>query len=102
MRQSGYGRKADVWSLGCVLIEMSTAVSPWGAFDNHLAAMVRIAMSEETPPIPSHLSSACSDLISLCTRRAPEERPSASHLLAHNFVAGGDLSASMQDDSWGG
>merc|ERR1712050_466236 len=59
MRQSEYGRKADIWSIGCVLIEMSTASAPWGHFDNCLAAMVRIAMSEETPPVPSRLSSNC-------------------------------------------
>ncbi|CAK0856812.1 unnamed protein product [Prorocentrum cordatum] len=77
MRQSGYGRKADIWSLGCVIIEMSTAEPPWGTFDNCLAAMVRIAMSDETPPVPAHLSEACRDLVRLCTRRDPEQRPTA-------------------------
>jgi serine/threonine protein kinase len=24
-----YGRRVDVWSFGCVLIEMSTAEHPW-------------------------------------------------------------------------
>lgn len=100
MRQSGYGRKADVWSLGCVLIEMSTAIAPWGTFDNHLAAMVRIAMSEETPPVPGHLSRVCQEMIALCTRRAPEERPGAFQLLAHEFVAGA-LEQTAMDDSWG-
>jgi len=88
MRQAEYGRKADIWSIGCVLIEMSVAAAPWGHFDNCLAAMVRIAMSDETPPVPEHLSDVCRDLIGACTRRAPEERPSASQLLRHEFVAG--------------
>lgn len=26
---TGYGRKCDVWSIGCVLIEMATAKHPW-------------------------------------------------------------------------
>jgi len=99
MRQAEYGRKADVWSLGCVLIEMSTAAVPWGHFDNCLAAMIRIAMSDETPPVPGHLSEVCRDLIAICTRRAPEERPSASQLLRHEFVAG-DLHPSAIDESW--
>jgi len=32
----GHGRKADIWSLGCVFIEMVTAERPWGShtFDN--------------------------------------------------------------------
>merc|ERR1719195_557895 len=82
MRQAEYGRKADIWSLGCVLIEMSTAAAPWGHFDNQLAAMVRIAMSDETPPVPKHLSQVCRSAIALCTRRAPEERPSAKSAAA--------------------
>mmetsp|Transcript_44523 Transcript_44523/g.142759 ORF Transcript_44523/g.142759 Transcript_44523/m.142759 type:complete len:770 (+) Transcript_44523:107-2416(+) len=101
MRQSDYGRKADIWSLGCVLIEMSTASPPWGFFDNHLAAMVRIAMSEETPPVPGHLSAALRSMIISCTRRAPEERPSATQLLGHEFLEGCCDRGLGLEDSWG-
>lgn len=93
MCQSGYGRKADIWSLGCVLIEMSTASAPWGTFDNCLAAMVRIAMSNETPAVPPHLSDICRDFAGLCTKRVPEERPDATELLQHALVAGSALHA---------
>jgi len=88
MRQSGYGSKADIWSLGCVLIEMGTASNPWGEFDNPFSAMVRIAMSDETPPIPDHLSEVCRSFITACTFRSPEERLGAVELLDHPFVAG--------------
>ena len=31
---TGYGRKCDVWSIGCVVIQMSTAKPPWaGTYD---------------------------------------------------------------------
>ena len=31
---TGYGRKCDVWSIGCVIIQMSTAKPPWaGTYD---------------------------------------------------------------------
>lgn len=100
MRQSGYGRKADIWSLGCVLIEMSTASPPWGRFDNCLAAMVRIAMSEETPPVPEHLSPACREIIGSCTRRSPEERPSAAQLWDYDFLRGSGDDLSAADESW--
>lgn len=95
----GYGRKADIWSLGCCVIEMSTAEPPWGTFDNCLAAMVRIAMSEETPPVPEHLSATCREFVSICTRRAPQERPDAADLLQYDFVSGSSRSAI--DESWG-
>lgn len=98
MRQSSYGRKADVWSLGCVVIEMTSASPPWGTFDNGLAAMVRIAMSEETPAVPQHLSAACRDLIVQCTDRAPQRRPDTEKLLEHEFLCG--ACRSMIDESW--
>lgn len=100
MRQSGYGRKADIWSLGCVLIEMCTAAAPWGKFDNCLAAMVRIAMSEEMPPLPLHASQVCQNFIRQCTRRCPDERPTAAQLLEHEFIVGG-LNGTNVDESWG-
>jgi serine/threonine protein kinase len=99
MCQSGYGRKADIWSLGCVVIEMSTAAPPWGNFDNCLAAMARIAMSEDTPPVPEHLSVVAKNFISLCVSRVPQERPDAVELLKHDFVEG--CNRSSNDDSWG-
>lgn len=86
IKQMPYGRKADIWSLGCLLIEMSTASHPWGEFDNMVAAMVRIGMSEDTPPIPEHLSELGKDFIRRCTLRDPSLRPTAWELTQDEFV----------------
>merc|ERR1712048_1485059 len=64
IQQTGYGRRSDVWSLGCVVIEMATAQHPWGSFDNPMAAMVKIGMSHATPPLPDNVSEICRDFIS--------------------------------------
>lgn len=85
----GSGRKADIWSFGCTIIEMATAEKPWGrhAFDNMLFGLNRIANSSETPPIPESASPACRDVITLCTQRAESRRPSAVELMMHEFHA---------------
>jgi mitogen-activated protein kinase kinase kinase len=86
--QGGHGRKADIWSLGCVFIEMATAEKPWGnnAFENFLQAMRHIDASDASPPIPATLPGKAYDLISQCVQRDPHYRPKASELLVHDFV----------------
>eukprot|EP00930_Biecheleria_cincta_P032023 TRINITY_DN22223_c0_g2_i1.p1 TRINITY_DN22223_c0_g2~~TRINITY_DN22223_c0_g2_i1.p1 ORF type:complete len:472 (+),score=83.81 TRINITY_DN22223_c0_g2_i1:39-1418(+) len=85
--QTGYGLAADVWSFGCVVLEMVTASSPWGSFDNPLAACYRIAMSNETPAVPESLSKTCQDFLDCCLRRDAVVRLSARELLLHAFVS---------------
>jgi len=88
LQDAGHGRRADIWSLGCVLIEIATAADPWGpkAFDNIMQAMHVISSSERTPPIPDALPDSARSLIRQCVQRSPEERPSASRLLLHPFL----------------
>merc|ERR1712054_351682 len=88
LQDAGHGRKADIWSFGCVLIEIATAADPWGpkAFDNMVQAMYVIAASQRTPPIPEVLPEGLSSLLSSCIQRSPEDRPSASQLLQHECL----------------
>jgi len=89
IQENGYGRKADVWSLGCTVLEMSTAQQPWGdgAFDNIPFAIRRIALSEELPSIPAQLPEACQSLIRQSVRRATSERLSARQMLRHPYLS---------------
>lgn len=88
-QQDGYGRKADIWSLGCVVIEMASAERPWGngAFENVMFALRHIAMSKELPPIPASLNEAGQDFTSSCLQRDADARPMAVDLLSHNFIS---------------
>lgn len=88
LQQEGHGRKADVWSLGCAILEMATAEKPWGnnAFENVMFALRHIAMSEATPQIPEALDGFGRDFVGSCVQRNPEDRPSAWELLRHHFL----------------
>lgn len=88
IKQTGYGRRSDVWSFGCVVIEMATAGNPWGNFDNPMAAMLQIGMSDKTPPVPENVSTVCQNFIRECTLRDKNLRPLAASLLCHEFIQG--------------
>merc|ERR1719401_1171248 len=85
---SRYGRAADIWSFGCLVIEMATAETPWGSFDNLMAAMIKIGMSMEMPAMPEELSPSCRGFIKRCLQREPRKRLSATELLHEDFVRG--------------
>ncbi|KAK3736511.1 hypothetical protein QZH41_009385, partial [Actinostola sp. cb2023] len=47
----GYGRKADVWSIGCTVVEMLTTKPPWANFEP-MAALFKIATQATEPDLP--------------------------------------------------
>eukprot|EP00931_Biecheleriopsis_adriatica_P066699 TRINITY_DN40989_c0_g1_i1.p1 TRINITY_DN40989_c0_g1~~TRINITY_DN40989_c0_g1_i1.p1 ORF type:complete len:601 (+),score=84.64 TRINITY_DN40989_c0_g1_i1:70-1872(+) len=87
LAHSRYGRAADIWSFGCVVIEMGTASVPWGKFDHHMAALVKIGLSQEIPPFPDNVTEDCKDFISKCVKREPDERFSATEMLNHSWLS---------------
>jgi serine/threonine protein kinase len=91
LQQVGHGRRGDIWSLGCVIIEIATAADPWGpdTFDNIMQAMYVIASSDRTPPIPETLSPGLRSIVGQCLQRSPDWRPSASQLLHHDCIKSG-------------
>ncbi|CAE7694537.1 mkkA, partial [Symbiodinium pilosum] len=86
LTHSRYGRAGDIWSFGCLVIEMATADAPWGHFDNLMAAILKIGMSGELPPIPETVSANCKGFIRRCTQHDPGKRLSATELLNEEFV----------------
>lgn len=80
----GYGRAADIWSIGCVVIEMSTRRRPW--YDHEpFQIMYKVGMGSK-PPIPTNLSESGQSFVKHCLEVDTSLRWSISNLQHHPFV----------------
>lgn len=61
-RGEGYGRKVDIWSVGCTVVEVLTGRPPLGDLEP-AAAMFRIGSKPTEPNLPKDISKAIKDLI---------------------------------------
>lgn len=39
---SGHGRAADIWSIGCCVIEMASGRRPWSDYDSNYQIMFKV------------------------------------------------------------
>lgn len=85
MNTNGYSLPVDIWSLGCLFLEMATSKPPWGQYEG-VAAIFKIGNSKDIPEIPEHLSVHAKNFVMLCLQRDPSARPTASRLLDHPFI----------------
>ncbi|NWI54910.1 M3K19 kinase, partial [Calyptomena viridis] len=86
--ECGYGRKSDIWSVGCTVFEMATGKPPLASMDR-IAAMFYIGAHRGLmPSLPQRFSSAAVDFVHACLTRDQHQRPSALQLLDHPFVEG--------------
>ncbi|XP_021817531.1 mitogen-activated protein kinase kinase kinase ANP1-like isoform X2 [Prunus avium] len=86
--QTGHSFSADIWSVGCTVIEMATGKPPWSQQYQEVAALFHIGTTKSHPPIPEHLSFEAKDFLLKCLQKEPNLRPVASELLQHPFVTG--------------
>ncbi|XP_053452650.1 mitogen-activated protein kinase kinase kinase 19 [Nycticebus coucang] len=85
INESGYGRKSDIWSIGCTVFEMATGKPPLASMDR-MAAMFYIGAHRGLmPPLPDHFSEDAADFVRVCLTRDQHQRPSALQLLQHSF-----------------
>ncbi|XRB05940.1 mitogen-activated protein kinase kinase kinase [Pycnococcus provasolii] len=96
VRQQGHGCAADVWSVGCTVLEMASGKPPWSQCSTQVQAIFLIASSSELPTIPETLSPDATEAILLCLQREERLRPSAEALLKHGFVADAEVPTGWQ------
>jgi mitogen-activated protein kinase kinase kinase len=95
----------DIWSVGCVVLEMRSGKRPWHHLDNEWAIMYQIGIGSRHPPLPElagsndppgsfTISAAGLDFLECCFRPAAN-RPAAVHLLQHGFFS--DMQSKLAD-----
>ena len=85
VKQTSYTRKADIWSLGCLIVEMFTGTHP---FPNcsQLQAIFQIGNSSAKPTTPEKASEEGKLFLSKTFETDHERRPSADELLLLPFL----------------
>ncbi|KAK1699080.1 hypothetical protein QYE76_015777 [Lolium multiflorum] len=92
------GPAADVWALGCTVVEMATGRAPWNGMDGDaLAAMHRIGYTDAVPEVPRWLSAEAKDFLAGCLSRKASHRCTAAQLLEHPFLASAVLDNKLED-----
>lgn len=91
LSKKGYSAKVDIWSLGCVVLEMFAGRRPWSD-DEAIQAMFKIGKEGRAPPVPPdvRLSQEATHFLKCCFQLDPSCRPTASRLLEHVFPFVGD------------
>ncbi|KAI1312274.1 hypothetical protein EDD11_002993 [Mortierella claussenii] len=80
-----YGAKVDIWSFGCLVLEMFTGQQPWKGYAPQ-QALFTIGSSSAHPPIPESISEEGQRFLARCFTTDANQRPTAAELLQDAFA----------------
>lgn len=79
--------KSDIWSLGCILLELLTNELPWRNYNYNLKHIKNSLKENKIPDIPRSISESARSFLSQCLVVDPKERSSAEELLLHHYLS---------------
>ena len=85
IRQDGGSHKADIWSVGCTVIEMLTGQPPWAEL-NLESPLYHIAQTKRGPSRPQGIDARCAAFLDACFVIDPAGRASADDLLNSEWL----------------
>ncbi|XP_023930258.1 dual specificity protein kinase Ttk-like isoform X2 [Lingula anatina] len=80
------GVKSDVWSLGCILYNMTYSRTPFQHVTNQFAKLQAIVNPKVEIQFPEVEDALLMDVLKKCLIRDPKDRPSIEDLLAHPYL----------------
>ncbi|KAH0846985.1 putative MAPKK kinase [Fonsecaea pedrosoi] len=85
VRQSGQSLKSDIWSVGCLVVEMFTGSRPFPSMTT-LQTLFAVGSNNEKPSIPEHASEDAKRFMGKTFEVDHEKRPGADELLKERFL----------------
>ncbi|XP_058007189.1 uncharacterized protein LOC131182265 [Hevea brasiliensis] len=85
-KAGGYGFQADIWSVGCTVLEMLTGKPPYSDLGLEKGQLIYRIGKGHLPSLPDSLSDDSRDFIQRCLKVNPKDRPTTAELLEHPFV----------------
>ncbi|KAG5929449.1 hypothetical protein E4U53_002448 [Claviceps sorghi] len=86
VKQTEYTLKADIWSLGCLVVEMMTGNHPFPDC-SQLQAIFKIGGGTASPKIPEHASDEAQSFLGQTFELNHDLRPSADELMLSPFLS---------------
>ena len=85
--KNGYGRYADIWSLGCTVFELLTGNSPFKGTNIYKSTKIILDFDDEYLFLESEkIGVLAKDFIKCCIKKNPKLRHNSFELLNHPFL----------------